>query len=246
MFRETYLVPSTYENKHLLVKTLLLSLLLLLSALAAAVQAQPTAKDTTEAKRFYIGATATTMGYNVKYREEPKGGDIHTRGVLNMGYRLSKRARVQVGVSYGTANTYNDVVYVEAEDKLIFYDEVSRSRGIAVPITGEYILLYPFRRLQLYGTAMLTPVYSTTRVKKTERREEESTVTYDEQASGFSASLSAGFGLGYPVSKRLDAYFNYYMISRDFHRNLRRRDEYPYPGSLAIGLNYNFNLKREK
>ncbi|OKL40742.1 hypothetical protein [Pontibacter flavimaris] len=83
-------------------------------------------------------------------------------------------------------------------------------------------------------------------MQKTTRRDEVTTVTYDEKASGFNAYLTGGFGIGYPITKSLDAYFNYYMISRSINDGLRRKDKYPYPGSLAIGLNYNLSLKREK
>lgn len=221
-------------------KTIILSLLLLTSFAAKAQLVTP--KDTAKAKQLYIGVTATTMGYNLKYKNEPKGGDIHTYGVLHVGYKLNNRARVQAGFSYGTAKIDHSYVYVEAADKLIYYDEVARTRGVAMPITVEYILFYPFRRLQFYGTGMFTPIYSTTRLEKTERRNEVTTVTYNEKASGFNAYLTAGFGIGYPVSRRLGVYFNYYMISRSFNNGLRKKDEHPYPGSLAIGLNYNFNL----
>ncbi|WP_266203698.1 hypothetical protein [Pontibacter kalidii] len=225
-------------------KTLLFPLLLLTSLAAKGQLVAP--KDTAKAKQLYIGVTATTMGYNLKYKQEPKGGDIHTYGVLHVGFKLSPRTRVQAGFSYGTAEIDHSYIYVEAEDRLIYYDEVARTRGVAMPITVEYRLFYPFRKLQFYATGMFTPIYSTTRLQKTESRDEVTTITYDENASGFNAYLTAGFGIGYPVTKRLDAYFNYYMISRSINNGLRRKDEYPYPGSLAIGLNYNLNLKREK
>ncbi|WP_139307897.1 hypothetical protein [Pontibacter flavimaris] len=39
-----------------------------------------TPNGTIKAKQLYIGVTATTMGYNLKYKHEPKGGDIHRTG----------------------------------------------------------------------------------------------------------------------------------------------------------------------
>ncbi len=189
-------------------------------------------------KKLYVGVAATTMGYNLKYKKEPKGGDIYTYGVLNLGYKLGKRARLQVGLSYGSAEIDHSYVYVESEGNHIYHEEVARTHGVAVPITVEYILFYPFRKLQFYGTSMLTPIYSTTRLEKTKQQNGVASIDYNEKASGFNTYLTAGFGIGYPISKRLDGYFNYYVISRNFNNGLRKKDEYPYPGSLMLGVNF--------
>ncbi|ARS37119.1 hypothetical protein CA264_17705 [Pontibacter actiniarum] len=186
------------------------------------------------------------MGYNLQYKGEPRGGDIYTYGVLNVGYWLNKRARVQVGITYGGAKFNNETTLVEAEDRLVHYEEISNTKGVAAPLVLDYVLLYPFRRLQLYGTAMFTPIFSVTNHKTLERREDITTVTSKSKASGINAYITAGFGLCIPISTKLDLYGNYYFLSRSFNRRLRRKDEYPYPGSLALGLDYNFTLKRKK
>ncbi|TPE42753.1 hypothetical protein [Pontibacter mangrovi] len=225
-------------------KTLFLSLMLLTSFAAKAQLV--VYKDTARAKQLYIGANALVIGYDLKYSQQPKGGNIQPYASMYMGYKLNKRVRLQTGIWYGTDNQDWSYTYVESEDNLIHYNETSKTRGVGVPITMEYMLFYPLKRLQFYGTGMFTPMYSTTQAAKTEQEGGIETVIYNEKTSGLNAYLTGGFGLGYNINSRLDAYFNYYMISRSFRRKLAPRDEYPYPGSLAIGLNYNLNLKREK
>ena len=223
--------------------TLYLSLTLALISLNAVAQVTP---DSTSAKKLFIGIKATTIGYNLKYKHEPYRGDIQTYGAINFGYKLSKRARVQLGFSYGTDKIDHSVIYVETEDKLVYYDDVARTRGISFPISLDYTIFYPFKRVELYGTVMVTPIISKTHQVKSERREEITTDTYDEKTSGMNTYLTLGGGVRYKLNDRFDAYFNYYRYSRNFNTNLARKDEYPYPGSLALGLNYNFNLKRDK
>ena len=226
-------------------KTLLLSFILSLLVFATAAQINP---DTTAQnyKPFYLGIKATTIGYNLKYKGEPKGGDIQTYGSVNVGYKLNKRARVQLSLSYGTDKTDRGEIYVEADDKLIYYNDIARTRGISVPISFDYTVLYPFRRVELYGTVMITPILSKTHQEKSESRDGETIVTYDREASGINTYLTLGGGVRYRLNSRFDAYLNYYRFSRNFNSRLARKDEYPYPGSFELGLNYNLNLKREK
>lgn len=197
-------------------------------------------------KSLFIGANALALGFDLEYNKEPKGGNIQPYGSINIGYKLKPKLRLQAGIWYGTDNRDFESVYVEAEDKLIYYHDISRTRGIGVPITVDYVLLYPLKRLQFYATVVLTPIYSSTRVEKTEQKDGVLKVNYNEKASGFNTYLTGGFGLSYPLGRRLDTYFNYHIISRNFNRGLRPRDEYPYQGSLVLGLNYNFNQKREE
>lgn len=200
----------------------------------------------TLSRPFYIGINGLAIGYDLEYKNEPKGGNIQPYTSIYFGYNITKRIRIQAGVWYGTDSRDFGSVYVESADKLIYYSDISKTKGVGVPITADLVLFYPFKKLQFYGTAMLTPMYSTTLAEKSETRDGVKTITYREKTSGINTYLTGGLGIKYPVSKRFDTYFNYYVISRNFNRGLRPRDEYPYPGSLALGFNYNLNLKREK
>jgi len=226
-------------------KTLILSFILCLSALTTIAQ-QNILEDTATTNKLFVGIKATTIGHNLRYKNEPYSGDIQTYGSVNLGYKLSKRAQVQIGFSYGTKKIDRSEIYVEAEDKLIYYNDVALTRGISFPISLDYTILYPFKRVELYGTVMVTPIISKTHQVKSERREDVTTVTYGEKTSGINTYLTLGGGVRYKFNPRFDAYFNYYRYSRNFNTNLARKDEYPYPGSLELGLNYNFNLKRDK
>lgn len=197
-------------------------------------------------KPLYFGINGLAIGFDLKYKEEPKGANIQPYASLYFGYKPNDKLRIQAGVWYGTDNRDFGSVYVESADKLIYYYDISRTKGVGIPITVDYVLFYPLKKLQFYGTAMLTPMYSTTFAEKSETRDGIKTITYSAEASGINTFITAGFGVAYPISKRFDTYLNYYLISRNFNKGLQPRDQYPYPGSLALGLNYNFNLKLDK
>ncbi|NDK54760.1 outer membrane beta-barrel protein [Pontibacter fetidus] len=224
-------------------KALFLSLTLSLSSLAAV--AQPNLDSTLE-KKLYVGINGLAIGFDLKYSEEPKGANIQPYTSIYFGFKPNEKLRMQVGAWYGTDNRNFGSVYVESEDKLIYYDDISKTKGVGIPITADYVLFYPLKKLQFYGTATLTPMYSTTYAEKSKTQDGIKTITYSAEASGINTFITAGFGIAYPISKRFDTYLNYYLISRNFNKDLQPRDQYPYQGSLALGLNYNFNLKREK
>lgn len=219
-------------------KGFILILLLLLLSFTSMAQQADTANTT--GSRYFVGVGASTIGYNLEYKHEPKGGDSRPIATVYVGYKLNRRASVQIGFSYAGNRSNNEYIYVEAQDKLIYHSEISHTRAVAIPVTFKYGIFYPFRRLQFYGTAFITPIISTTSLKKTERRDDVTTLTYNAKASGFNAYLTAGLGLNYSISKRLDGYGEIHLLNRSFNRGLAKKDEYPYPGSLAIGLNYNF------
>ncbi len=183
---------------------------------------QRTAPDSTN-KKFYVGVGASSIGFNLEYQDEPKSGDFRPVISLHGGYKLNKRVSLQIGFSYGNNTDKYDYVYVEAQDKLIYYSEISQTRAIAIPVTLKYGFLYPFRHLQFYGTTILTPIISSTSLKKTEQREDVTTVTYNTKASGFNAYLTAGFGLNYTISKRLDMYGELHLLHRSFNRDWPRK-----------------------
>lgn len=193
---------------------------------------------TSKAKKLYVGVIASTVGYNLKYVHEPKGGDLRPVVTPYLKYKLNKRFSAQVGISYDNYKFDVEQIYVESPEKLVYLRDFNHTRGVAMPITVNYTLLYPFRKLELYGTAMLTPILSTSRAEKSERTDEFTTVTYSAKTSGINTYITLGIGFGYPLSSRFDIYGNYYRLNRNFNNKLRPKDEYPYPGSLAIGLNY--------
>ena len=201
-------------------------------------QAQHYTVPDTLSKKLFIGVIASTVGYNLKYAHEPKGGDLRPVVTPYLKYKLSKRMSAQIGFSYDSFKFDVEHIYVEAPDKLVYLRDYNHTRGVAMPITVNYTLLYPFRKLELYGTAMITPIFSTSSAEKSERRDEVTTITYSAKTSGMNTYLTAGIGFGYPLSNRFDIYGNYYRFNRNFNNKLRPKDNYPYPGSLAIGINY--------
>lgn len=86
---------------------------------------------------------------------------------------------------------------------------------------------------------MLTPMYSKTKAEELETIDGVTKINYSEQTSGLNVYITGGFGLSYPISRRLNTYLNYHFINRSFNKGLRPRDEYPYQGSLALGINFN-------
>lgn len=194
--------------------------------------------DSTES-RFFVG-----IGLNITHY--PIMGDLKYKyfvGIkpfanINYGYRLSKRATIQLGIGYGANKgsvTYGR--YVSADT---IYEETNYQhiRGIVLPVTLKFTPFNPNRRLQLYANASLAPIFGHIKAKASESYEGITTVLYDEQSSTFDIVATAGLTLNYKISKRLDGYIDGILFYKNlnFQRPARRVYENK---SVGIGINYN-------
>ncbi|MER2997372.1 hypothetical protein [Pontibacter populi] len=80
-------------------KTLFLSLTLALISLAAVAQVNN--PDSISEKKHFVGINGLAIGFDLEYKEEPKGANIQPYTSLYFGYKLSNKLRIQAGVWYG-------------------------------------------------------------------------------------------------------------------------------------------------
>jgi len=219
-------------------KTLFALLFLFVLSFTAVAQQSPS-PDSTES-RFFVGIGLNIthypiMGNLVKYKYF---GGIKPFVNINYGYRLSKRATIQLGIGYG-ANEINGSYgrYVSADTTYEVAD-YQHIRGIVLPVTLKLTPFNPNRRLQLYANASLAPIFGHIKAKATESFEGNTTVVYDEQSPTFDIVATAGLTLNYKISKRLDGYVDGILFYKNlnFQRPARRFYEHK---SVGIGINYN-------
>ncbi|WP_299758852.1 hypothetical protein [uncultured Pontibacter sp.] len=83
-------------------KTLLLSIVFSLSALAAVAQQAPNPDSNSTKGKTFVGASISTTGYYVAGKAKYKVmAGVMPYLNIHYGYRLSKRATIQAGLGYG-------------------------------------------------------------------------------------------------------------------------------------------------
>ncbi|MBF9255679.1 outer membrane beta-barrel protein [Pontibacter sp. 172403-2] len=218
-------------------KPYILSLLFSVLFCSAMAQQSPS-PDSTES-RFFVGIGLNITHYPIMGEDKYLYfGGIKPFVNINYGYRLSKRATIQLGIGYG-ANEINGSYgrYVSADTTYEVAD-YQHIRGIVLPVTLKLTPFNPNRRLQLYANASLAPIFGHIKAKATESFEGTSTVVYDEQSPTFDIVATAGLTLNYKISKRLEGYMDgiLYYKNLNFQRPARRFYENK---SVGIGINYN-------
>ncbi|MHA6248680.1 outer membrane beta-barrel protein [Pontibacter sp. CAU 1760] len=217
----------------------LLSLLLLLCSLTATAQSSP-APDSTES-RYFVGLSLSSNSYPVMGDRKYKTfGSIIPIANVYYGYRLSKRATVQVGIGYGVnGGSGYGIDYISADSVYHTYD-YQRLRGIAVPITFKFTPFNPHKRLQLYAHASIAPIFGHIKARATRELDGAETVLYDEQSMTFDLIATGGLTLNYRLSKRLDLYADATLLYKNFYFS---RPAWNYYEGKSAGIGINYNLK---
>lgn len=226
-------------------KYLLPSLFFLLSA--SAVVAQQPAEDSADEGKLYIGAGLTNLGYHIYYDEPKSSGAIRSGYFhpisLNFGYKVNERIRVQVGLAYGWSKDSRE--WSPGSTDTLLYEDYSRTRVVAVSVSGQLVLFEAFRRFPIYGFATLMPAFGSTQAKRTETRHGLVTTT-EGKDRGMNVFATAGLGFNYKISNRFTGYLEYLF----FKTNLTGKNSYHHDWnqfvtklqqiswSLALGVNY--------
>lgn len=225
-------------------KTVIFSLLFFSFAVLAQAQ---TASITSKENKFYAGIGLTNISYHIYYKEPKSSGHINTGYfapiALNLGYKLSDRARLQVGLAYGGSKSRNDRLGGPLDS--VEYDYYSHTRVIALPVTMQYILFRAFKRFPIYVTGTVMPAYGMSKSKTIETRNS-GTTAYQVTDVAMNVFATAGFGFNYRISNRFQGYveilpFKYNMngrnsIDRDWEQYASKsRQLYR---SLSFGINY--------
>lgn len=231
-------------------KTFLLSLLLSFATLAAVAQVRPgsalmqrpVTPDSTRSK-FYIGVELSSVSYVVADYYKKVGGTFTPLAHVHVGYRLSERASLQVGLAYGATDDNYESIYYKAADSTIYRSTRLSNRGLAIPLTLQLTPFNPGRRLNFYATASLVPIIGEVRDQRSETLDGKTDIKYSAYDSGIYTVATAGVVLNYKISKSFEVYGKANLL----YKELKRESEYAKQArSVAIGLNYNLNLKREK
>lgn len=222
-------------------KTNSLTLFLLLCSFAAIAQ-RPTTSDSTKSK-LYLGLELSTVSYSMANHITQVGGMITPVAHLHLGYRLSPRAQVQVGFAYGGAEDNFESIDFKSADSTIYRNFRQSRKGLAIPLTVLFTPFHPARRLNLFATASLIPVIGSVHHRRTETLDGVTRLVYRGDDNGVYWLATAGVVLNYKFSTRLEGYGKANLL----YKELKRESAYARQAkSVAIGLNYNFNLRREK
>ncbi len=227
-------------------KTLVLSVMLLVCSLAAAAQANP---DSTikSLKRVYVGVEISGVPYSMWDPVKKLSGGITPILHLHAGYKLSQRVNLQIGLTYGREREDRlSGIYYGYNDTIIYHFHKSEMKGVAMPIT---IQINPFRtqrKLRVSATASLAPIIGSVWHQYSEEYEGTRKVTYEDEDAGIYLVATAGVQLNYKISNRLDAFGKVNLMYKDILNYSYFSFMSKSSKSIGIGLNYNFNLKRGK
>ena len=191
--------------------------------------------DTLNNSRFYAGVEFSSIYYRMVKDRRTVSGEIIPVAHFNLGYRLSKRVQLELGLSYGR-NRGDELrgTYYGYNDTIIYHSESWEHRGVAMPLTIKYTPFNLNKRLNLYGTASLIPVIGEVNRQLSETYEGERTVTYSAHDSGLYLHATAGLLLNYKFSKKLEGHTKANLLIEDL-----KIKNYYRPKSLSVGLNYN-------
>lgn len=213
---------------------LLLSLLCFSSRLHAQAPEDTVA---TPVSRFYVGLELSSISYLMANYETQVGGMFTPIVHVNAGYRLSKRANLQLGLTYDRERDNFESVYYKSADSTIYRSFQTDYRGMAIPLTLQYTPFNPNRRLNFFATASLVTVLGKVHQRQTAMLDRETEILFDAYESGVYALATAGLLLNYRLSRHLEGYAKANLLYKDpgHYSDYAKKAK-----SLGIGLNYNF------
>ncbi|QNF32704.1 hypothetical protein HUW51_08160 [Adhaeribacter swui] len=191
---------------------LLFSILCSLSTFAQSPNSGEAKKS--QLKPNYVGLRLNNTSYYLNFNQMPYNGFFAAWPILHVGYYLTKRSSLQIGVAYGKrkfdwANIYND-----EENKLIEEYNYSKSRGIILPITWRYIL-NPTKRFQYFGSVSMAPAYGSIFEQRTGKTDQLPTFTYQATAKGFNAFITGTLEVNYQISKQWEGNAELILFNRN-------------------------------
>lgn len=201
--------------------------------------------------KLYAGIGLSNLSYHIYYKNPKHTGAVpygYFRPIsINLGCRLSKRASIQIGIAYGGKKEHVFMPVLEAPGRYVEYNFYSRTRVLAIPVTGRFVLFNAYKRLPIYTTISLMPAWGVTKLKTIESRDAIITTT-SVKDTGINTFATAGFGLDYKIWKRFTGFAEVLL----FRSNLTEDNSKYYDwwgenpkyiqaiSSLGIGFNYNF------
>lgn len=193
-------------------KEFLASVFFLSLFLSASAQEQDS--EAAPAESFYIGVGVSSTSYMAHYKGYPLGGSFTPLPTLHVGYKPNNRISTQIGIAYGSRHYTNRTSAVQPDGIILYANDHTHTRGFALPITFRYNLSNATKRLQVYATASLVPIITSTSQEKTERKGDTQTTTYSGKNSGTNAFITGGLGATYRVGNRLEVFGEAILLNR--------------------------------
>jgi hypothetical protein len=203
------------------------------------VAAQNQEPITAPPRKFYIGVNYTNTQYFLKPKNYiPADAGFYPNFItypgLNVGYKLGKRASIQIGLAYAHENRQmgsenNNTGVIEGS-----YDSIS-TRGGIIPLTLRYNFLNIGKRLNFYGTSSLAAAYGKTTVNHTSTVNQEVTDKYQLKKSAFNMYLSLGLGLNCKLGDRFGVFGEMLLLNKNLNTGYKNQ-----ASTLNVGFNYKF------
>lgn len=175
-------------------------------------------EDTTDTEKsnYYVGVGFSTVSHHIYYKNPKANGSI-TSGYfaplsINLGYRMSRRTSLQVGVAYGGGSDHYN--WSPGSRDTLTFETSSRTHVLAMPVTIRYTFLKAFKRFPIYGTATVMPALGLTKTSTIETRHQVATTSITRD-SGINIFFTAGIGLEYKISKRFVGFFEYHAYKHN-------------------------------
>ncbi len=232
-------------------KTLLLSFILSICSLAVAAQAQYNDSVNIKSRGLYLGVNLNTTSFHIYYEGDKLPSAVRTGYFepisVTAAYQLTERLKLQVGVGAGGDKDETELHLQDVKQSF-----KSKTIAFATPVSVYLTFLKIKKKLPVYGVVALVPAYgiTTADVKITD---DEGTRSFTVEDSGINVFTIAGVGFNYKISQHFYGNVSYFF----YKTNLTGPNSFHYDWdkgyggrsfvkSLELGLNYNFNLKREK
>lgn len=214
----------------------------LLSVLSTQAQEQDSVKLSATENKLYVGIGLSNISYMLVHDGLGNvSGSIEPWITPYVGYRLTPRLNVQIGIGYGKSKEHFGAEYYESQDNegLTYWNTYNTTWGVTVPVTLQFTPFNPNKRLQLYATAKFVTVFGSTEIQGVKRYAGTSTVSEGE-GSEVNAFFVGGLLLKYKINERLDAYVEGNFLYKDLRR---KNNNYANSRPMSLGLGLDYKLK---
>ncbi|KAA5545636.1 outer membrane beta-barrel protein [Adhaeribacter rhizoryzae] len=223
-----------------------------LSILSFRVTAQQLIDKTNPETKFYVGLGLINISHHIYYKNPTTSGEVQsgyfTPVSLNVGYKLNKRASLQIGTAYGGSKGHVESFNKDASFEDIAYKFNARTRVVAIPVTMNFILFNAAKSLPIYATATLMPAFGTTKERGTKTYKNQTTTIHSSKDAGINTFITAGLGTNFKLIEQFSAFTEVRFLKSNLNGNNSKYYDWNYESpelfkfiaSIGLGINYNF------
>ena len=150
---------------------------------------------------YYVGLRLNNTSYYLHFKHSFLDGNFVALPIIHIGYHLTKRSAVQIGLTYGKQKFEWTDTYNNEEGRLIKVVDIKKTKALILPITWRYTL-NPAKRFQYFGSASIVLGYGSISEKVTGKTDQVTTSTYQGTAKGFNVFATGTLGINYQISKQ--------------------------------------------